>query len=144
MAIILVALIFSIFLSKFFPHIESAVLILHITLFVIFVIVLTVMAPAKSKNADVWALFLNEGGYESKGVSFFVGLITPVFAFTGADGAVHMSEEIRHASRVVPWALSRTSSIAVSPSPLTKPHSIYPRKRRNRSCHAHRDLILYW
>jgi choline transport protein len=93
-------------LCKALPHVESAVLWLHICLFVVVLVVLCVMAPEKSSSHDVWALFLNEGGYESKGLSFFVGLITPVFAFTGADGAVHMCEEIRNARRAVPWALN--------------------------------------
>jgi choline transport protein len=107
-AIIAVCLVFNTFLAKWLPKVESAVLVLHMTLFVIVIIVLTVMAPTKSSSADVWALFLNAGGYESKGVSFFVGLITPVFAFSGADGAVHMSEEIKNSSKVVPWAMMST------------------------------------
>lgn len=109
-ALMSVAMIFSTVLSKYFARIESCVLVFHLLLFVALIIVLTVMAPEKSSNENVWELFLNEGGYESKGVSFFVCLVTPIFAFTGVDGAVHMSEEIRNASRVVPWALSRTSA----------------------------------
>ena len=78
---------------------------MHIVLFFVVLITLVVLAPVKSTSAQVWAQFLNQGGYESKGVSFFVGLITPVFAFAGADGAIHMCEEIKHATRVLPWAL---------------------------------------
>jgi amino acid transporter len=113
-AIVCVCLIFNTFLAKVLPRVEATILCLHITLFIIVIIVITVMSPTKSSNADVWALFLNEGGYESKGLSFFVGLITPVFAFSGADGAVHMSEEIRNSSRVVPWAM-----MSPSPAPLS-------------------------
>ncbi|KAF1849037.1 uncharacterized protein K460DRAFT_428463 [Cucurbitaria berberidis CBS 394.84] len=114
-AIILAFLVFNTFLSKLFPHVETCILVLHITLFIVVLVVLTVMAPQKSSNAEVWTLFLNQGGYESKGLSFFVGLITPVFAFSGADGVVHMSEEIRNASRVVPWAMmTQTDSIAIN------------------------------
>jgi choline transport protein len=104
-ALILVALLFNTFLFKFLPQVETVVLLFHITLFVVFIIVITVRSPTKSSNDEVWTLFLNKGGYESKGLSFFVGLITPLFAFCGADSAVHMSEEIRGASRVVPWAM---------------------------------------
>ncbi|KAH5646974.1 hypothetical protein HBI51_104840 [Parastagonospora nodorum] len=104
-ALILVALLFNTFLFKFLPQVETVVLFFHITLFVVFIIVITVRSPTKSSNDEVWTLFLNKGGYESKGLSFFVGLITPLFAFCGADSAVHMSEEIRGASRVVPWAM---------------------------------------
>jgi choline transport protein len=112
-ALMIFALLLNIYFSKVLPHIETAALWTHITLFIVVLVVLTVMAPTKSSNAEVWTLFLNEGGYESKGLSFFVGLITPVFAFSGVDGAVHMSEEIRNCSRVLPWALMGT----FNPSP---------------------------
>lgn len=104
-AVVLICLIFNSFLSKGLPHIEVATLFLHVSLFIILLIIITVMSPNKSRNDDVWALLLNQGGYQSRGLSFFVGLITPVFAFTGVDGAVHMSEEVRNSSRVVPWAM---------------------------------------
>ncbi|KAL5121435.1 hypothetical protein ACEQ8H_000506 [Pleosporales sp. CAS-2024a] len=110
-ALIAVALLFNTFLFKVLPQIETAVLVLHIVLFVIFLLVITVMSPTKRSNAQVWTLFLSEGGYKSQGLSFFVGLITPLFAFSGADGAVHMSEEIRNASKVVPWALMMSIAI---------------------------------
>jgi choline transport protein len=110
-AIIIAEVLFNTFLSKHLARVETIILFLHITLFVVVLVVVTVMSPTKSTNADVWTLFLNQGGYESKGLSFFVGLITPVFAFTGADGAVHMSEEMRNSSCVVPWAMMSTSAI---------------------------------
>jgi choline transport protein len=106
------------FLSKHLPRVEAVILFLHITLFIIVLAILTAKSPTKSSNHDVWALFLNEGGYESKGLSFFIGLITPVFAFSCADGTVHMSEETRNASQVVPWAMMSTSHL---PPPLIKP-----------------------
>jgi choline transport protein len=108
-AVMFISLIFNTFLSSYLPMIENTILFFHITLFFVIMIVLTVMAPVKSESKNVWALFLNEGGYESKGVSFFVGLITPLFAFAGADGAVHMCEEIKNASTVLPWAMMGTS-----------------------------------
>jgi choline transport protein len=108
-AVIIFAVFFTTYLSKLLPHVETSILFLHITLFIIVLTVVTVMSPTKGKSEDVWSLFLNGGGYESKGVSFFVGLITPLFAFSGADCAVHMSEEIRNSSRVVPWAMMGTS-----------------------------------
>lgn len=104
-AVILVCCFFNTILARYLAHVETAILWLHITLFFVVLVTLTVLAPQKSSSADVWALFLNEGGYDSKGLSFFIGLITPVFAFSGADGAVHMSEEIKNASRVLPWAM---------------------------------------
>lgn len=104
-ALVLACSLFNTFFARQLPRVETIILALHIVLFVVVLVVVAVKAPVKSSNKDVWATFLNEGGYESKGLSFFVGLITPVFAMSGADGAVHMSEEIRGSSRVVPWAL---------------------------------------
>ncbi|PSN72507.1 amino acid transporter [Corynespora cassiicola Philippines] len=111
-AIIIICVLINTFLSKVLPHIENVVLGMHIVLFFVVLITLVVLAPVKSTSAQVWAQFLNQGGYESKGVSFFVGLITPVFAFAGADGAIHMCEEIKHATRVLPWAL--IGSVAIN------------------------------
>jgi hypothetical protein len=146
-AIIAVCLVFNTFLARWLPKVESAVLMLHITLFIIVLVVLTVMSPNKSSSADVWALFLNAGGYESKGLSFFVGLITPVFAFSGADGAVHMSEEIRNSSRVVPWAM-----MSMCDAPAVVEHdfadvrdcSVYSDQWSYWICYAHRYAVLYW
>lgn len=109
-AVVGICLMFNSFFSKGLPHVETATLSLHVSLFVVVLVIITVMSPEKSPNSDVWTLFLNDGGYESKGLSFFVGLITPVFAFTGVDGAVHMSEEVRNSSRVVPRAMLGTKS----------------------------------
>ncbi|KAH7130341.1 amino acid transporter-like protein [Dendryphion nanum] len=104
-AIMLLCFIFNTILAKQLPIVENIVLIWHVTLFIVILAVLATLSPQKSASADVWKLFLNEGGYESKGLSFFVGLITPVFAFSGVDGAVHMSEEIKNSSRILPWAM---------------------------------------
>jgi amino acid transporter len=109
-ALMFVAIIFNTFLSKHLPKIENGILWVHILGFVIVLVCLTVLAPNKSSSSDVWAQFLNQGGYESKSLSFFVGLITPVFSFMGADGAVHMAEEIQNSSRVLPKAMLGASS----------------------------------
>ena len=69
------------------------------------------MGPHAS-DADVWGVFLNLGGYQSSGVSFFVGCIGPVFAFLGADAASHMSEECVRPRTTVPWAL--VSSVTIN------------------------------
>jgi choline transport protein len=104
-AVVVICLVFNSFWSKGLPHVETATFCLHVVLFVIVLVIIAVMSPEKSSNREVWTLFLNDGGEQSKGLSFFVGLITSVFAFTGVDGAVHMSEEVRNSSRVVPWAM---------------------------------------
>lgn len=102
-AVVLLAAIFNTYLAKQLPKVEGAVLIVHIVGFFGVLITLVYLAPHGTAH-DVFVLYLNNGGYD-KGTSFFVGLITTVFAFIGADGAIHMSEEIKNASTVVPNAL---------------------------------------
>lgn len=92
------------FLARWLPKIEGLILIVHIVGFFGILIPLVYLAPHGSAS-DVFATFVNGGGWNTNGVSFFVGLITSVFSFLGADSACHMSEEIQNASTVVPWVM---------------------------------------
>lgn len=90
------------FLARWLPKIEGLILCLHILGFFGILIPLVYLAPHGSAK-DVFETFLNGGGgWPTNGLSFFVGLITSVFSFLGADAACHMSEEIQNASTVVP------------------------------------------
>jgi len=102
-AVVLLAMLFNTYLAKHLPKVEGTVLILHIVGFFAILITLTYLAPHGNAH-DVFVKYLSLGGY-SDGTAFFVGLITTVFAFIGADGAIHMCEEIKNASTVVPYSL---------------------------------------
>ena len=102
-AVLFFALFFNTYLGRHLPKVEALVLIIHIVGFFAILITLTYFAPHGNAH-DVFALFLSNGGYDN-GTAFFVGLITTTFAFIGTDGAVHMCEEIRNASTIVPYAL---------------------------------------
>ena len=102
-AVLFFALFFNTYLGRHLPKVEAMVLIIHIVGFFAIMITLTYLAP-HGDASDVFSLFLSNGGYD-KGTAFFVGLITTTFAFIGADGAIHMCEEIRNASTIVPYAL---------------------------------------
>ena len=102
-SVVLLAMLFNTYLAKQLPKVEGAVLVIHIVGFFGVLIPLVYLAPHGNAH-DVFVKFMANGGYDY-GTSFFVGLITTVFAFVGADGAIHMSEEIRNASTVVPKAL---------------------------------------
>lgn len=108
-SVILVAMFFNTYLASQLPKVEGAVLILHIVGFFGILITLVYLAPHGTPH-DVFVKYLNIGGY-SPGLSFFVGLITTVFAFLGADGAIHMCEEIKNASTVVPQSLMASIGI---------------------------------
>ena len=87
-------------LAKF----EGLILILHIVGFLAILIPLTYLAPHASPQ-DVFRTFINAGGWDTQAYSFFVGLVGVVYAFVGADSAVHMAEEIKNAAVVVPRAI---------------------------------------
>ncbi|KAL2434640.1 putative amino-acid permease C15C4.04c [Exophiala dermatitidis] len=102
------SIVFNTFLAKHLPLVETFVLVLHILGFAGVLITLWVLAPRNSTDA-VFTEFVNSGGWSSTGLSAMVGMLTAVYGMLGADSAVHMSEEIRDASIVLPratmWAL---------------------------------------
>lgn len=93
-------------LAKF----EGLVLILHLTGFFGVLIPLVYFAPHNTP-AEVFTTFTNNGGWSSQGLAFLVGIPTVASTLTGADCAVHMSEEVRQANVVVPQALLYTICI---------------------------------
>ncbi|GAB7331951.1 hypothetical protein MBLNU13_g03867t1 [Cladosporium sp. NU13] len=103
-ATVSVAVIFNTLLAKKLPLVEGLVLILHVGGFFAILIPLWVFAP-RTPSADVWVNFSVASGWPSVGLSCLVGLTGPVYALIGSDSAVHMSEEIRDASRVLPRAM---------------------------------------
>lgn len=102
-AIVSFAALFNTVLAKRLPMIEGMVLILHLVGFFGVLIPLWVLAPRNSAKM-VFTQFENLGGWPTQGLSFMVGLLTSVYGLLGADSAVHMSEEIRDASIVLPRA----------------------------------------
>ena len=92
-AILLIALFVNTYLARLLPEIESYVLILHIVGFFCVIIPLTYLAPHHSAK-EVFATFTNAGGWEDKGLSFFVGVSTSMFAFLGVDAGSHMGKRL--------------------------------------------------
>ncbi|ROW01003.1 hypothetical protein VSDG_02729 [Cytospora chrysosperma] len=109
-AITAFCIIFNTFLAKRLPLVEGTVLIIHVLGFAGVLIPLWVLAPRNSPS-QVFSEFLNLGGWSSNGVSFFVGLLAPVYTLIGADSAVHMSEEIKDASIVLPKAIMWAAAV---------------------------------
>ncbi|EHK96427.1 putative Choline transport protein [Glarea lozoyensis 74030] len=90
------------FARRALPAIEALILVIHVLGFFAILIPLVYLSPVKTDAKDVFTVFLNEGGFGTKGLAFMVGLVGPVYSFLGADSAVHMSEEIQNASTNVP------------------------------------------
>ncbi|KAI0895209.1 amino acid transporter [Annulohypoxylon nitens] len=91
-------------ISTALPKVEGLVLIVHVLGFFGILVPLVYLSP-KNSTEEVFTVFLNEGGWQTQGLSFMLGMIGAVFNFLGADGAVHMSEEIQNAAVIVPRAM---------------------------------------
>ncbi|KAK2603227.1 hypothetical protein N8I77_009698 [Diaporthe amygdali] len=87
-------------LAKF----EGLVLVVHIFGFFAILLPLALLSE-HGDSATVFNNFYNLGEWQTQGLSFCIGLLGNVFAFLGADGAIHMAEEIRHAAVVIPRSL---------------------------------------
>lgn len=107
-AAILLAVAFNTILSPALPKVEGMVLVLHILGFVAILVPLVYLAP-HSTSSEVFAGFLNGGGWNSQGLSFFIGLVGNATAFLGrlqiptslciranfdegTDGAIHVCQ----------------------------------------------------
>ncbi|KAE8370714.1 putative amino acid permease [Aspergillus caelatus] len=106
-ACVLIALAVNAIGGKLLPRLENLVFVLHLVGFLAILITLTYMADHKSAK-EVFTTWTNQGGWSSNGIVFFIGMQGSVFAFSGGDAAVHMAEEVQHASVVIPRALILT------------------------------------
>jgi len=70
------------YLGRILPRIESLMLILYVMGFFAVLIPLVYLAPHKSAS-EVFTTFQNLGGWNSMGLSFFVGFITAMGSFLG-------------------------------------------------------------
>lgn len=92
---------------------EAVALVVHVSGFLAIVITLWATAPRRTA-ADALLNFTNEGGWSSTGLSAMVGLLAPTAVLVGYDCSVHMSEEIRDASIVLPRAIMGSVILNVS------------------------------
>lgn len=81
-AVILVAVIVNTVVSSLLPKLECLILIIHVLGFFAILIPMVYMSPHGSAK-DVFTMFLNKGGWQTTGLSFFIGLAGNVFSFLG-------------------------------------------------------------
>ncbi|KAK2861433.1 hypothetical protein FQN49_004199 [Arthroderma sp. PD_2] len=103
-AIAFMAIIFNTFFAQKLPFIEGVILLIHIFGFFAVLIPLWVLAPRNSAD-EVFLNVVDMGGWGNNGLACLVGLGAPIYALIGPDSAVHMSEEIKDASRVLPLSM---------------------------------------
>lgn len=85
----------------------SLILILLVSGFFAILIPLWILAPRHSSR-EVWVDFTQNSDWPSMGVACLVAFTGPIYALIGPDAAVHMAEEVKDASRTLPWAMIST------------------------------------
>jgi choline transport protein len=96
-AIALFGVFINTYLGRLLPRIEALMLILYIVGFFAVIIPVAYLSPHTSAK-KVFTVFQNLGGWDSMGLSFFVGWITSVSSFVGNDGADHIGIISSHIS----------------------------------------------
>ncbi|KAF2817414.1 amino acid transporter [Mytilinidion resinicola] len=95
------------------PATELFAGVCHVFFFIIFAVVMLVLG----RNSDakfVFTTFINQTGWESTGVGFFIGLLPCIWCIIGFDGAIHMSEETAKAAQTIPRIIVTTVLINAS------------------------------
>lgn len=99
---------FNTYLAKRLPLIEAIVLVVHVFGFFAILVPLWVLGPHSSAK-EVFTQFNNGGGWANYGTSALVGILASILPLLGADAAVHMSEELRDASKILPRSMIWTT-----------------------------------
>jgi amino acid transporter len=90
--------------SRKLAKLESLILILHLAGFFGILIPMVYLSPYNDASF-VFTGFTNNGLWPSQGIAFMVAYPSLASSILGADCAVHMSEEVQNAAKVVPQAL---------------------------------------
>lgn len=89
-AVMLVPFTFNFWFRRLLDTFESAGGILHIGLFIVFIVVLIVFGPRSNADFVFRTLVWEESGWNNKGISWGLGLLSMTFSVTGADSVLHM------------------------------------------------------
>ena len=92
-AILLLSVLVNILGIRIFPHIETVAFILHICFFFVLLVPLVYLSP-QSTAQFVFTDFENVGGWNSNGVSWFLGLLTSAWSFVGEYETLNIFERI--------------------------------------------------
>lgn len=107
-AVSLFSVMFNTVLARELPLTEGIVLVIHIFAFLGIVVTLWVVSPMADAKA-VFTTFSDNGGWGSIGASTIIGITASILPLIGADAAVHMSEEVRDASKAILMSMMWTS-----------------------------------
>ncbi|KAF2708629.1 amino acid transporter [Pleomassaria siparia CBS 279.74] len=104
-ATMIMPLIFNLWFRKVMDSFEMVGGILHLALFIVFIIVLVIFAPRSSPDFVFKTLISDASGWNNPGISWGLGLLTVTFSVTGFDSVLHMSDEVRKVHTRVPQSI---------------------------------------
>ena len=87
--VILLSFTINSFIGKTLARFEGIVFVIHVLGFFATILPLTLFGQPTNSEA-VWNTWLNLGDWPTQGLSFSIGILGNVFAFVGADGAIHV------------------------------------------------------
>ncbi|PYH87820.1 GABA permease [Aspergillus ellipticus CBS 707.79] len=104
-AVLIIPIIINVFARRILPLIEVAVGIMHVVFLPVTIAVVVILAP-RNPNAFVWDNFVSgPSGWQNPGVVYSVGLLGVISPFSGVDGVIHMSEEVKNAKTAIPRSM---------------------------------------
>lgn len=104
MAFVLAAICFNTFLIGKLPILEAIAVFLHIGGFLAFIGVLWAKGPRADAEAT-FTTFEDGNDWGSVGAATLIGMVGAATTYLGGDSAVHLSEELKDASYVLPRAM---------------------------------------
>ena len=110
MAIVLSAIFFNTSAIGKLPILEGLAVVLHVFGFFAFVIILWVMGPRASAE-ETFTEFRDTNDWGSVGLATLIAMVGPTTTYLGGDSAVHLSEELKDASYVLPRAMASAAVI---------------------------------
>ncbi|KAH7074675.1 amino acid/polyamine transporter I [Paraphoma chrysanthemicola] len=106
-AVVLVSYAQNIWGVGLLPAFELFAGAMHVLLFI--VLFITMLVLGRNASAEfVFTGFVNQTGWENRGVVWFVGLLPCIWCIIGFDGAIHLSEETEKSALVIPKVIVNT------------------------------------
>ncbi|KJX99138.1 amino acid permease like protein [Zymoseptoria brevis] len=109
-AYVLAAISFNTFAIGKLPILEGLAVVVHIFGFFAFIVIMWTMGPREPAGV-VFTTFADDNGWGSLGLATLIGMIGPTTTYLGADSAVHLAEELKDASYILPRAIFTASII---------------------------------
>ncbi|KAI4910349.1 hypothetical protein J4E90_007784 [Alternaria incomplexa] len=108
-ALMIVPFISNLWFRKLLDAFEITGGILHVCLFIVIIAVFVAFGPRSDPDFVFKTLTWEESGWNNKGVSWGLGLLSMSFAVTGADSVLHMCDEVKKVRTRVPRSIIITS-----------------------------------